>query len=320
MLGLGKLKTKLKYINKSKLNIDKIETALYPIIRVVGWYDGVEDPIIIAFDSNNKEIKPHCVYRTIRPDVYTAGLSKIEFCGFICEFYHNDIKKISAEGENLTIPHLKNLTAANPHYPSLFTDEKHLSRNQIYGYGPPTDVNPEVVSYCAQLEGKLLDFGCGNGDLIKKLRAKGKDIYGVELESERVNGKIYPEALEYITMYDGNFPMPYVDESFDYLIATEVVEHIPNVNDLPKEFARIVKKGVLISVPDMTSIPTGFFNGVVPWHLLESTHLNFFTSKSLSNLFSDYFEPEKFYRLGTITINGSLMPGSVGVLLKKKTK
>lgn len=315
---LAKLKTKLKYLSNKKLNIDKVETSLYPIVRVIGWYDSTENPSIVAINTENKEVAPHCIYRTNRGDVVNAGLTKNEFSGFICEFYLTNLKSILVNNKPIEVPNLKNIVAANPHYPSFYTDDNHLSRNQIYGYGPPTDVNPEVEAFCAQLDGKLLDFGCGNGDLISKLRKKGIDIYGVELESERVNGKMKPEAIDFITMYDGQFPMPFPDNSFDYVIATEVVEHIPNVTDLPKEFARVARKGVLISVPDMTSITTGFFNGVVPWHLLEATHLNFFTSKSLSKLFSEHFVPEKFFRLGTITINGSLMPGSVGVLLKKK--
>lgn len=97
-------------------------------------------------------------------------------------------------------------------------------------------------------------FGCGNGFLVRYLRQAGKEAYGIELASERVNGKMYPEIEQYLIMYDGNFPMPYAVQSFDYVIATEVLEHMEKLDGMLAECSRVARKGLLVSVPDMSSI------------------------------------------------------------------
>jgi hypothetical protein len=51
---------------------------------------------------------------------------------------------------------------------------------------------------------------------------------------------------------------------------------------------RLASEALLITVPDMSAIPRGFPHGVVPWHLLEATHINFFTQHSLEATFAPF--------------------------------
>lgn len=45
--------------------------------------------------------------------------------------------------------------------------------------------------------------------------------------------------------YDGE-NIPFLDQSFDSILATEVLEHVLNLDDVLKEFNRILKPGGLI--------------------------------------------------------------------------
>jgi hypothetical protein len=46
-------------------------------------------------------------------------------------------------------------------------------------------------------------------------------------------------------------------------------------------------------------------HNVVPWHLLESTHLNFFTETSLRSALAPHFSKVEIGRMGEIETNGS---------------
>jgi ubiquinone/menaquinone biosynthesis C-methylase UbiE len=110
---------------------------------------------------------------------------------------------------------------------------------------------------------------------------------------------------KYIKLYNGNLPLPYEDNSFKSGVCIEVLEHIPNFEDVIKELARIIESCLVISVPDISSIPLLHKHNVVPWHLLESTHVNFFTQVSLYGFLKKYFTRINFAKIGCIDINST---------------
>lgn len=44
--------------------------------------------------------------------------------------------------------------------------------------------------------------------------------------------------------------LPFRDESFDFVILLDVLEHVPNVEDALREALRVARRGVVISYPD----------------------------------------------------------------------
>jgi len=82
-----------------------------------------------------------------------------------------------------------------------------------------------------------------------------------------------------------------------------VLEHIPDWRTALQEIARVGRRA-LITVPDMSAIPAPLPSRVVPWHLLESTHLNFFTQRSLHLALSPFFSRVRFLRLGEFWVTG----------------
>lgn len=96
-----------------------------------------------------------------------------------------------------------------------------------------------------ELNGNLLDFGCGQKpylDLFDHvLNYTGVDIQ--ESGHNHLNSKID-------VFYDGK-KLPFNDNSFDSIFASEVLEHVYNIDEILNELNRVLKKNgkMLITIP-----------------------------------------------------------------------
>jgi SAM-dependent methyltransferase len=191
-----------------------------------------------------------------------------------------------------------------PHYKTLLNSGVVWHRDNIYGSGPPNSVvDPDVFELAKRLPPPLLDFGCGKGALISRLRQLGIEAYGIELFSEGLRAALIPEVSNRITFYDGLFPTRFEDGQFNSVVCSEVLEHIADYGGAVREIARITRQSAFFTVPDASAIPAGFRQGVVPWHLLEATHVNFFNQTSLTNELRRYFNKVQIGRIGSTYLN-----------------
>lgn len=123
-------------------------------------------------------------------------------------------------------------------------------------------------------KGKLLDVGCGKMPYKNHiLKNSTVDTYhGIDIEDAlEYDKKIKPDFY-----WDGN-KLPFDDCSYDCIIATEVLEHVPNTNSFLEEVFRVLKKdGVFF-------FTTPFF-----WNLHEVPHDQYrFTPFSLKRHLTD---------------------------------
>ncbi len=172
-----------------------------------------------------------------------------------------------------------------PYYQALrdFERKKLIPhRNNIYGSGPPSPVvSEETLGYITTNSGhKILDIGCGIGTYLKRLNSMGHNCTGIENNEENVK-KCQKNKLKVKLMDAQN--LKFKSKSFDTVLMIEVLEHLPNPHEALKEAFRVAKKNILISVPNIDVIPIMSKYQVVPWHMLEKSHLNFFTPKILEN-------------------------------------
>jgi hypothetical protein len=84
----------------------------------------------------------------------------------------------------------------------------------------------------------------------------------------------------------------------DCAICIEVVEHTKDPATFVAEIARITRRRALFSVPNMELLPFLHDWRVVPWHLLEGDHKNFFTRANLGALLSRHFQSVEIFPYG----------------------
>ncbi len=115
---------------------------------------------------------------------------------------------------------------------------------------------------------KVLETGAGHGAFTKKLHDEGYDVHANDL---------FPEYFKFKKMecikVDLTDKQPYEDNTFDIILAIEVMEHIHDHNIFFKECNRILKPGgiVVISTPNILSLKSrvrflysGFFYSFQP--------------------------------------------------------
>ncbi len=278
--------------------VDRVEVDRSGLIRIVGWCEGEFDEKRAPALSLNGRLVPFLQqFRYLRHDV-PAGISGLVWEYLLPEAWVGDLRILEIdfgwEGEGKT-RFEADLRFVNPHHRGLLDTNEVLHREHIYGPGPPnTAIHPDVLAMAKELKGPVLDFGCGRGLMVEALRAAGMEAHGLELDTPTIRAC----APADVTLYDGTFPSPMGPGRFASVICSEVLEHIPDYEAAVREIARLAGERALFTVPDATAIPLGYQHGAVPWHLLESTHLNFFTQQSLRRVLEPHFSKIQFGRVG----------------------
>ena len=78
---------------------------------------------------------------------------------------------------------------------------------------------------------KILDYGCGGGKLIKKLRQAGYNAAGTDIRE-------FPEPFIHPCTENRT---PFDDNAFDIIFSNQVMEHCKNVDAYFKEAQRVLK-------------------------------------------------------------------------------
>ena len=124
----------------------------------------------------------------------------------------------------------------------------------------------EIVLH--HLTGKILDIGCGEGELLIKATLLGHDITGMdrskkELEIAHATAKISNVKIKTINSDIDN--MEFAPETFDVVIMGEIIEHLLDPFEDVKRVLEIIKPGGKLII----TTPSGFAH-------FDSDHKNFF--------------------------------------------
>jgi SAM-dependent methyltransferase len=284
--------------------VDNIIIQRDGTIAAEGWAKEIasfRDALSLHLDGARRQ--PTHVFRIHRADLESHFGSRTPFLGAVAEWvmYGGQGGRASLNFGDRVLAAFDVPPPVETPYGHLHTETRVLGRDGIYGFGPPVPyVAGEALALAKSLPAPVLDFGCGAGALVVALRRAGVEAFGLELDDVRIREHLLEEARPFVTVYDGSLPAPFRDGQFQSVTCCEVLEHIPQPAAVVRELVRLARQTILITVPDMSAIPRGFHHGVVPWHLLESTHVNFFTQHSLEQLLMPSVRRAEFLRIGQV--------------------
>jgi SAM-dependent methyltransferase len=170
-----------------------------------------------------------------------------------------------------------------------FTDDPRRSAEALYvDQNPESRVSSSILAFVRARAGRrIIDFGCGTGGYAALLRQSGFDVTAVDqnpvyvaataslgVPAERVNGAL-----------------PFPDRAFDTLMMIEVLEHVSDddVEAVLADIRRVVRRNVLITVPDCEDVSALQRAGVTHEHFLAADHVQFFTKPKLLALLDRFF-------------------------------
>ena len=194
------------------------------------------------------------------------------------------------------------LLRARPYGEVLYPEnETVLHRENIYGSGPPIEEpGIEVSNLLREYLPKgssVVDVGCGAGAYGPPLMAAGHDWLGLEA-NPHCCGILERRQLPFRRVDLESRALPCADGEWDTAICIEVIEHVKDPVTFLGEIARVTRRRALFSVPNLEVLPYLYDWRVVPWHLLEGDHKNFFTRGSLRSLLARFFRRVEIFSYG----------------------
>lgn len=93
---------------------------------------------------------------------------------------------------------------------------------------------------------RVLDYGCGSGRLVQLLRTRKISAFGCDVfyeggdYSETMDGSVFDSGIIKRMVDD---KIPFDDGSFDIVVNTQVMEHVPDLDTVLAEICRVLKPG-----------------------------------------------------------------------------
>jgi ubiquinone/menaquinone biosynthesis C-methylase UbiE len=81
----------------------------------------------------------------------------------------------------------------------------------------------------------ILDFGCGDGQMVRQYRSAGLQAVGVDVT--------LAEETELLRLIpgDASYRIPFADDTFDFLFSNSVLEHVEDLDSALAEIHRVLK-------------------------------------------------------------------------------
>ena len=111
--------------------------------------------------------------------------------------------------------------------------------------------------------GTFMDLGCGDGNLLQALQARGMlegvNVWAVDLSEERV-AAVREACPAFHCLVASACDLPDVpDESVDFLVSTQVIEHVPDDAQMVREIRRVTRPGGTVYLSTVFKKPWAWY-------------------------------------------------------------
>ena len=147
-----------------------------------------------------------------------------------------------------------------------------------------SDVNFEELekNFLSSKKTNILDIGCATGSLLSKLKERGWETTGVEInETQAEYGRIKRNLnVQSLKLQEINFP----SGNFNVVLASHLIEHLNDPLAMVKEVHRLLSPEgrFIITTPNVSGFQARLFRG--RWRSAIFDHLYLFSIKTLSKL------------------------------------
>ena len=178
---------------------------------------------------------------------------------------------------------------------------------------------------------RVLEIGCGDGNVLYNLSHNFAELYGIEISqirADKADKKVKKNNLDNVKIFAGNIEngLDFADEFFDVILWADVIEHVVDLFAAMAEIKRLLApQGKLITcTPNIAELrrrltllfgkfpsTSGKNEGLLvrPGELFDGGHLHYFTFSSLAKLYKKYeIQPINYLGFGNLGILHNLYP------------
>ena len=180
-----------------------------------------------------------------------------------------------------------------------FIQKRYSPEREKKSYKDPANIwrINKIIEMIPRTKLCILDVGCYDGSISELILKKSDgEVYGIELNlsSCRLANLRGIECIQ----SDVDLIFPFRDETFDLIVAGEIVEHVYDPDLFVSELSRLLKPGgnLILTTPNLTSLGArvSLLLGKRPFFIEpritedSAGHLRYFTLDDLKELLADY--------------------------------
>ena len=136
---------------------------------------------------------------------------------------------------------------------------------------------------------RVLDLGCGTGDLAADLASAGAQVTAADVAQGALDraARRHPHLALHLIDIDG--PLPFGDGAFDMVWSSEVIEHVADTARWLSEVRRVLapRGRLLLTTPSHGRLPL-LLGGIERYSEPLGDHLHLYSARSLRELLHEF--------------------------------